>query len=298
MKKKKYGRTDLMISELCLSAGRIDRIKDRSVAYGMLDMYSDYGGNFIQASSQANLSGVAEDLMSSPSLVGNWLNANPGSRDRIILSARIRCPKGVVGLELEGTIRLQVEETLKRYGTRYLDVALLDWSAESHPSYEAMAAVERLSDAGLLRYVGSSGFPCWRIAEWLGRGGAQASRMRLESVHLDGPFTQCCLEDLANEYRVSLVVRWPYPNSYSPLFKTAPDIFGNSSFQMGVAWLLSRPSITSVLLGPSSQAELSEALRAADADISFADLSLIEAAYMQCAIPVACPQSEAIELES
>ncbi len=289
MKRKKYGRTDLVVSELCVGTGRLGSLADRASAYSVLNTYVELGGNFIQSSSHAYLPSLECEAAVSYSLVGAWLKSNPALRERLVLSCRIRCPKGVCGLELEKSIRAQVEAALKRIGTRYLDIALVDWSAGYLPTYEVMAVLERLSNAGLVRYAGSIGFPCWRIAEWLGRG-AQPSKIRLESAHLDGPFTQCCLEELAREHRVSLVARWPYPSGYQPLFRAAREVFGRTSFQVGMAWLFSRASLCAVQFSPKQVWELEEAMAAAECELSDDDLSKVEEAYSGCALPPYCPR--------
>ncbi|MDQ8200294.1 aldo/keto reductase [Pelagicoccus enzymogenes] len=290
MKKIQYGRTNLRVSQLCLGTGRIGYLSDRASAFEVLDTYVEQGGNFIQATSHAYLPSLECNPEKSESLVGEWLNANSNCREELVVCARIRCPQGASGLELEHSIRAQIELSLKRLGARYLDIVLLDWSTGFFPTYEVMSVLERLSDRGLLRYVGSVGFPCWRIAEWLGRG-AQPSRMRLESAHLDGPFTQCCLEELSREHRVSLVVRWPFTDGYEPLFSTARQVFGRTSFQVGMAWLFSKESICSILFSPKLKSQLDSAIEASRASLSSEELSRIEAAYMNCALPPHCPMS-------
>lgn len=289
MKKKQYGRTDLRVSELCLGTGRMGWLSDKSSAYEVLDTYVEQGGNFIQATSHAY--SIECKPEKAETLLGDWLKTNAAMREQLVVSARIRCPQHARGLELEKSIRSQIEQILKRLGSPYLDVALLDWSTGFFPTYEAMNALERLADAGLLRYVGSIGFPCWRIAEWLGRG-SQPSRMRLESAHLDGPFTQCCLEELSRERKVSLVARWPFSDGYEPLFRVAKEVFGETSFQVGMAWLFSRSSICSVQFSPKLKSQLMAAIEAARFRLSDSDLAKVEEAYLQCAIPPYCPRRE------
>lgn len=291
MKKNQYGRTNLRVSNLCLGTGRIGYLSDRSSAFEVLDTYLEQGGNFIQTTSHAYLPSLECNPDKSESLVGEWLRGNPNLRDELVLSTRIRCPEGASGLELEYSMRQQVELAAKRLGVGYLDIALLDWSNGFFPTYEVMSVMERLSDRGLLRHVGSIGFPCWRIAEWLGRG-AQPSRMRLESAHLDGPFTRCCLEELSKEHRVSLVVRWPFTDGYEPLFSTARRVFGRTSFQVGMAWLFSRESICSVQFSPKVKSQLLAAIEAARVEFAPEALASIEDAYLQCALPPHCPRAE------
>lgn len=290
MKRKRYGRTSLQVSELCLGTGRIGLLGDRASAMSLLDAYVECGGNFIQVSPMSQLTGLQCSAAEAESLVGEWLGSRPRLRESIILSARIRCPAGAKGLDLERALRGQVEDVLRRTGAGHLDIALLDWTFGPFHNVETMQALERLADRGLLRYAGATGFPCWKIAEWLGQ--ATPSRMRLESVHLDGPFTQCCLEEMSEEHRVSLVARWPYPAGYEPLFRTAKEMFGNTSFQVGMSWLFSRPSICSVQFAPKLVPELLAAVAAARFRLSPEELERVEVAYLECALPSNCPNRQ------
>lgn len=259
------------------------------MAYELLDTFVELGGNFIQVSSGADLPSLSADSPIAESLVGGWLRDKSLCREDLVVSGRIRCPKEISGSSPAKSIRLQLEAILKRLGTEYLDIALLDWSHGRFPAPEARAVLEHLTDAGLLRHVGSIGFPCWRLAEWLGRE-AGPGRMRLESAHLDGPFTQCCLEDLAREHGVSLVVRWPFPGNYEPLFGVAREVFGQASFQVGIAWLLSGANVRAVQFSPKLTSEVSDAAEATGCAMSPDDRARVEAAYMQCALPPLCPR--------
>lgn len=296
MKKKQYGRTNLWVSEVCLGTGRIGWLSERTSAYSVLDTYLEEGGNFIQATTRAGVPSRECDPQRAESLLGDWLKANASFREHLVISARIRCPQNLKGLELEESVRGQIEQVLKRVGIRYIDIVLLDWSNGFFPTYEVMSVLERFADAGLIRHAGSIGFPCWRIAEWLGRG-AQPSRMRLESAHLEGPFTSCCLEELAREHRVSLVARWPFGDGYEPLLNTAKVVFGKTSFQVGMSWLLSKSSICSVQFSPKLKSQLLLAIEAARIELRDSDLAKVEEAYLQCALPPFCPRSEEFVFE-
>jgi aryl-alcohol dehydrogenase-like predicted oxidoreductase len=99
------------------------------------------------------------------------------------------------------------------------------------------------------------------------------------------------LEELSREHRVSLVVRWPFTDGYEPLFSTARQVFGKTSFQVGMAWLFSKESICSVQFSPKVKSQLDSAIEASRASLSFEELSRIEAAYTNCALPPHCPMS-------
>src|SRR5690606_20900635 len=139
-----------------------------------------------QTPSGGALAELFPGLCRAEEIVGKWLRARPGARERLALSTRIKPPIAAEGgrLGLEEAIRRQVEASLRRLRTTHLDLLAVEWNADA-PDLEAFfCAAERLVDAGKLRYVGAADFPLWRVMESLGRS-ARAGRIRFESCQAD-----------------------------------------------------------------------------------------------------------------
>lgn len=279
MRKRRYGRTGLFVSEICLGAGRLRWLACNRESYSILDRFIDVGGNFIQTSAHEFPPGIESGPIRSENIVGSWLKEHPGLRENLVLSARIRAPRNVKGVALEAAIRRELEESLRRLGTHYIDVLLIDWSFEFVSTEAVMSAAERLANAGMFRYAGSINFPCWKIAEWLGRAGNRGG-CRLEAAHLEGPSIDSCLSELAREHKVAIVPRWPFPSGYEPMFDVAKDL-GTTPLKAGIAWLLSRDVVTSVQLGVGAEWQVLEANRATELELSKEELAQLEGAYLK-----------------
>lgn len=120
----------------------------------------DEGINFIDT---ADIYGEG----TSEEIVGKAIKAK---RDKIILSTKfkIRTDEGPNG---EGASRFrimqQVEKSLKRLGTDYIDLYQIHRPDPSTPIDETLRALDDLVRQGKVRYIGSSNFDAWRLIESL-----------------------------------------------------------------------------------------------------------------------------------
>ncbi|MFI5729045.1 aldo/keto reductase [Kribbella sp. NPDC051587] len=128
----------------------------------MLDEYVDAGGNSIDT---ANIytNGHSEVI------IGDWLTGHPGLRDRLVLGSKFFVnlhpgdPNG--GGAGRKAILHQVEDSLRRLRTDYLDLYWLHNFDLATPREETLRALDDLVSAGKIRYVGFSDVPAWATAE-------------------------------------------------------------------------------------------------------------------------------------
>jgi aryl-alcohol dehydrogenase-like predicted oxidoreductase len=128
----------------------------------ILDRYAELGGNSIDT---ANIytNGHSEKI------VGDWLGKHPAERDRIVLGTKffgnlhVGDPNGG-GTGRKALIR-QLHESLRRLGTDWVDIYWIhNWDAGT-PIEETLRALDDLTTAGHIRYVGISDFPAWKAAQ-------------------------------------------------------------------------------------------------------------------------------------
>jgi aryl-alcohol dehydrogenase-like predicted oxidoreductase len=128
----------------------------------MLDDYLERGGNFIDT---ANLytNGHAEKI------VGDHLARQPGRRDRVVIGSKFfgnlyaGDPNG--GGAGRKAIVQQLEQSLRRLQTEYIDVYWLHNWDRGAPVEETLRTLDDLVRAGKIRYVGFSDVPAWKTAE-------------------------------------------------------------------------------------------------------------------------------------
>lgn len=315
MNQRKFGRTDLSVSELCLGAMQFGWLTNQATSLAILDAYRDLGGNFIQTST-CGQSAAAPGSCRSEEIVGDWLRANPRLRDRLFLSTRINFQRPSPGYRagLGEAVRRQCEESLRRLRTTHLDLLVCDWNDTLHPLDDLFSSIQDLVRAGKLRYVGAAGFPVWRFMESIGRsmrvGGCRFESFQADYSLLDrAPFEPEAME-LAREYRVALLAQSPlaggfltglYHHPQSPetartrrlrerygnvrghavldtLEKIGSEL-GVTAAQVALAWVLTRHCVTAPMLGFVSPGQVREAVLATGLRLEPEHLIRLEAAY-------------------
>lgn len=311
MNQRKFGRTGLPVSELCLGAMQFGWLANDEASHAILDAYRAAGGNFIQTTT----CGPGAALCRSEEIVGAWLQANPRTRDGLVLSTRMRFARPAPGFRagLADSIRRQCEESLRRLRTTHLDLLVCEWSDALVPVDDVLGSIDDLIRAGKLRYVGAAGFPVWRFMESLGRS-ARRGGCRLESFQADysllerAPFEPDAIE-LAREYRVALLAQSPLAGGFLTGFYHVPppletartrrlrERYGNvrghavlatlaevgaelgaTPGQVALAWVLTRSCVTAPLLGFLAPDQVSEAAAATRLVLPPAHLARLEAA--------------------
>ncbi|MDT3445348.1 aldo/keto reductase [Pseudofrankia sp. BMG5.37] len=105
----------------------------------------------------------------SEAIIGEYLSASPGLRDRIVLGTKFFWnlhsgdPNGG-GPGRKATVR-QLEDSLRRLRTDYVDLYWLHNFDPVTPVEETLRTLDDLVTAGKIRYVGFSDVPAWATAE-------------------------------------------------------------------------------------------------------------------------------------
>lgn len=131
-------------------------------SHRMIDEYVAAGGNSIDT---ANIytGGHSEQI------VGEWLAAHAAQRDRIVLGTKFFAnlhpgdPNGG-GASRKSMIH-QLDDSLERLKTDYVDIYWLHNFDPTTPREETMRGLDDLVTAGKVRYVGFSDVPAWATAE-------------------------------------------------------------------------------------------------------------------------------------
>ena len=167
---RRLGSTGTTVSELCFGTWRFGRETDGTVetakpeAHRLLDAFADAGGNFIDT---ANVYGDPNGR--SESWIGDWL----ADRDRTdyVLTSKVYFgfdPDNPNGSGLSRThIRNQIEGTLDRLGTDYLDLYYIHRWDDETPIEETLATLNRLVEEGKVNYLGASTMAAWKLTKAL-----------------------------------------------------------------------------------------------------------------------------------
>jgi aryl-alcohol dehydrogenase-like predicted oxidoreductase len=167
------GSTGTRVSELCFGTWRFGKETngvvetDRADAHALLDEAWEYGINFIDsANGYGTPSGTSERI------IGEWLNDH--DRDDFVVTSKVYFPfdgYGEPGPNDSGLgrkhIRTQIEGTLDRLDTDYLDVYYIHRWDETTPIEETLRTLTELVREGKVHYLGASTMAAWKLTKAL-----------------------------------------------------------------------------------------------------------------------------------
>ncbi len=161
MELRQLGTTGLRVTEACLGAMTFGRETPEEESLQILDRYLDAGGNFIDTAN-AYHRGASEEIL------GRALRSR---RDDIVLATKCRMPMGS-GPNDKGAsrrvIREQVEGSLRRLQTDWIDLYQIHCWDEDTPIEETVSTLDDLVREGKVRYVGASNYTGWQLETALG----------------------------------------------------------------------------------------------------------------------------------
>jgi aryl-alcohol dehydrogenase-like predicted oxidoreductase len=295
------GRTGLRVSPLGLGAMLFDDPSwgaSRETSFALLDVYRDRGGNFVDTSN-GYARGRSEDT------IGEYLRTRPGVRDRMVLATKFASSLHPGDPNSGGggrkAIYSQLEGSLRRLGTDYVDLYWFHHFDPHTPIEETVGTVADLVKAGTVRYFGISDSPAWAvaragtIAEF--RGWAPVSAIQIEYSLLErtpegelfgaarelgaGGISYSPLAGgiLSGKYtrenlRPEGSGRAAWPSSQAKLTESTFALLDRlveiaaahetTVPAIAIAWQIARPAITAALVGARTLGQLEASLAAAD----------------------------------
>jgi aryl-alcohol dehydrogenase-like predicted oxidoreductase len=152
------GRSALKVSPLCLGAMMFGGATDEPTTKRIIDKAREQGFNFIDTADGYN-GGRSEEF------VGRSIRDN---RHHWVVATKFGHTFGPgpnEGGQSRKWIIQDVEASLKRMGTDYIDLLYFHKADVNAPFEEGLRAIDDLIEQGKLRYYGVSNFKAWRIAE-------------------------------------------------------------------------------------------------------------------------------------
>ncbi|MFG2631651.1 aldo/keto reductase [Streptomyces sp. NPDC048473] len=303
------GRSGLRVSPITLGGltfGDADRGADDQTSTALLDRYLAAGGNFIDTANVYN-GGRSEET------IGAYLDKHRGLRDRLVIATKFAGgmfpgdPNG--GGAGRKAIMQQVEGSLRRLGTDYIDLYWQhNWDRHT-PLDETLSTLDDLVRAGKIRYIGLSDTPAWAVARMatIGelRGWAQVAAIQVEysllSRTVEGeqfgvarelglgvtPWSPLASGVLTGKYtrenaspagsgRAWQAARHLSEDTFAALdlLRRISEELGASMAAVALAWVRQQPEVTSTIIGARTVEQLDANL--ASLDVAIPDGHLAE----------------------
>ena len=159
MEYRTLGGTGTLVSAQCLGTMTFGKESTREVAHAQLDRYVERGGNFVDTADVYS-AGASEEI------IGRWLAARPGSRDRVVLATKGRFSTGPgpndIGLSSAHLTRA-LDASLRRLGVDHVDLYQAHAWDPLTPIEETLRFFDDAARAGKIRYAGVSNFVGWQL---------------------------------------------------------------------------------------------------------------------------------------
>lgn len=316
MKYRLLGNTGLRVSELCLGTMTFGG-KGWAKAIGQLDQKAvdtivkravDTGINFIDTANVYS-EGWSEEL------TGQAIKNLGINRDSLVLATKVRGQMGP-GPNDSGLTRKhilwQVEASLRRLGTDYIDLYQIHSFDPLTPWQETLWALDDLVKSGKVRYIGASNLTAWQLAQALDfshytKVEAFASLQAYYTIA--GRDLEREIVPLLTDQKVGLLVWSPLAGGFlsgkfrrdsqpsegtrrtgfdfPPVNKERGydivDVLdpmakakGASVAQLALAWLLHQPVVTSVIIGANKMEQLEDNLKSVDVKFSAEELRKLD----------------------
>ena len=159
MEYRTLGSTGTIVSTQCLGTMTFGHESDEETAHSQLDLFVERGGNFIDTAD------VYSDG-SSEEIIGRWLAARPGMRDRLVIATKGRFAMGD-GPNDAGLSRTHLgralDASLRRLGVDVVDLYQAHALDPVTPIEETLGFLDDAVRAGKIRYAGVSNFLGWQL---------------------------------------------------------------------------------------------------------------------------------------
>jgi len=317
MKYNLLGNTGLKVSELCLGTmtfggkgiwtaigtlpqGEVDALVKRSVEAGI---------NFIDTANVYS-EGVSEQM------TGTAIRNLGLKRDDLILATKVRGKVGdgpnQLGLTRKHILH-QVEESLRRLQTDYIDLYQIHGYDALTPLEETLYALDQLVSSGKVRYIGCSNLAAWHIMKTLSISEIKgySKFVSLQAYYtIAGRDIEREIVPLLLDQKLGLMVWSPlaggllsgkYSRNTSPEegrrvnFDFPPvnrekayniiDVMQEiararnvSVAQIALSWVLHQPAVSTIIIGAKNPQQLEDNLKAIDLSLDAADLQKLDAA--------------------
>jgi aryl-alcohol dehydrogenase-like predicted oxidoreductase len=318
MRYRTFGRTGLYVSELCLGTmtfggkgfwevvGKLGAKEVEATIGGALDA----GVNFLDT---ADVYSEGE----SETLVGGALASLARPREQLVVATKVRGRTGPgpnqVGLS-RAHILASIDASLRRLGLDYVDLYQIHGVDRETPIEETVRALDDVVRSGKARYVGFSNLPAWFAMKAIGYADANGlARFQSGQVYysIAGRDIEREIVPLAQAEGLAILPWSPLaggllsgkfdPDKPGPegarrttfdfppvdrgrlpkvldALRAVSKETGVSVARIALAWQLTKPYVTSVIIGAKSKVQLDDNLAAVDVKLTAEQVAALDTA--------------------
>jgi len=287
------GRTGLKVSRLCLGTMNFGPLTPEADSFAVMDRALEHGINFFDT---ADVYGWKRGEGITEQIIGRWFAQGGGRREKVVLATKVYGDMGDWPNDNRLSalhIRKACEASLKRLQTDYIDLYQMHHVFRDAPWEEIWQAYDVLVQQGKVIYAGSSNFGGWHIAKANEAAKArhfmglvcEQSLYNLNARTVEMEVIPAC-EDyglglipwsplggglLGGVLKGELTGRRASDHIKAAIEKNRPKLeqweglcaeMGERPADVALAWLVHQKVVTAPIVGPRTNEQLDESLRA------------------------------------
>lgn len=313
MEKRRLGNTGLEIAPLVLGGNVFGWTVQEDASFRLLDAFVSAGFNLIDTADVYSTWVNGHTGGESETIIGKWLKKR-GNREKMLIATKAGFPMGPgrQGLS-KAYIHAEVEESLKRLQTGYIDLYQAHTDDPNTPLEETLNAFETLIKHGKVRAIGASNYSGKRLklaletSQSKGLTGYQTLQplynlydreeyeRELEPLVEEkglGVITYASLASgfLSGKYRsradLAKRARGPRVSKYLnerglrilKALDEAAQKLGSRPATVALAWLMTRKSVTAPIASATTLEQLNELIKAVNLKLDSAVIGLLDTA--------------------
>ena len=314
MESRELGRSGIRVPPVIFGGNVFGWTVDQAMSFRLLDACVEHGLVAIDTADVYSAWVPGHAGGESESVIGAWLKARPGVREKILILTKcgMEMPGKGKGLS-PGYIARAAEESLRRLGIERIDLYQAHRDDETVPIEETLGAFQRLIEAGKVRAIGASNYSAPRLRAAL-EASARHGLPRYESLQphynlmergIEKDLIPLCIEQgmgiipyfalasgfLTGKYRsredLSKSVRGErsvakYLDARGMRVLAALDRVaarhGATPAQVALAWQLAKPGITAPIASATNLDQLADLAKAARLRLDAADVAALDEA--------------------
>ena len=315
MEKRLLGNTGVEIAPLVLGGNVFGWTIDEKTSFDVLDAFIDHGFNAIDTADVYSAWAPGNKGGELEAIIGNWLKARPGNRDKVVIFTKVGADLGGPGEKgLSGRwISQAVERSLKRLGIERIDLYFSHWPDADIPYDETLRAYEHLLEAGKIRSIGASNLDAGQLAAAL-KAARDENLPRYEVLQpeynlydraaFDGALRDLCIREgvgvvtyfslasgfLSGKYRAASDLRRSARGEAvakyldvrgARILKALDEVSLRNTAapaEVALAWLMARAGVTAPIASATSREQVESFHRAAGLTLAVADIAALDAA--------------------
>jgi aryl-alcohol dehydrogenase-like predicted oxidoreductase len=138
------GQSDLRVTPICLGTMTFGEQVGEADAHAILDRALARGINFLDTAEMYSVPARQETFGATETIIGHWLAARPGTRQKIVLATKVAGPSRGMPWVREGggmtarDIVASCDASLKRLQTEVIDLYQIHWPERHVPAFGAL----------------------------------------------------------------------------------------------------------------------------------------------------------------